>query len=157
MASTTISTIGYEGSEASDFIALLKHAGIDLLVDVRDFPSSRKKGFSKNALRRQLEASGIDYLNLKVLGDPKEGREAARSGKLEQFRQIFTDHIANDDAEKAMSDIIALMPKKHICLMCYERDHKFCHRSILIEKMMESCNLNVRNLGVPKGFFCRAA
>ena len=47
-------TIGYEGASLEDFLANLNIAGVDQLVDIRDFPGSRRKGFSKNALREAL-------------------------------------------------------------------------------------------------------
>ncbi len=46
----TIATIGYEGSTIEDFVAALRHASINVLIDVRELPLSRKKGFSKNQL-----------------------------------------------------------------------------------------------------------
>ncbi|WP_119940405.1 DUF488 domain-containing protein [Neorhizobium sp. NCHU2750] len=152
-----IKTIGYEGAEISDFIAVLEDQRVDLLIDVRDVPSSRKKGFSKNLLREALHNSGIDYLHLKVLGDPKEGRLAARSGEYDKFRNIFNNHIENEIAKQAISEVSELSKTKNVCLMCFERDHRLCHRSILIEKMKELCCLEVRHLGVPKGFSCKAA
>jgi len=152
-----MSTIGYEGSELEDFVAVLKSAEVDLLVDVRDLPLSRKRGFSKNSLRVALEGAGIEYRHMKVLGDPKPGREAARSGELLRFRQIFSDHIANDDARAAMLELVDKAKSKNVCLMCFERDHKYCHRNILIERMGKLCNLDVRHLGVPRGFRCEAA
>jgi uncharacterized protein (DUF488 family) len=49
-----------------------------LLADVRAVPLSRRPGFSKNILGNGLREAGIDYINLKALGAPPEGREAAR-------------------------------------------------------------------------------
>jgi hypothetical protein len=69
--------IGYEGSVLEDFVATLRSAGVETLIDVRDVPLSRKPGFSKSALQANLEAHGIAYVHLKGLGDPKPGREAA--------------------------------------------------------------------------------
>jgi uncharacterized protein (DUF488 family) len=152
-----VSTIGYEGSDVADFVGVLKFKKIDLLVDVRDVPSSRKRGFSKNILREQVEAAGIEYLHLKVLGDPKEGREAARSGNIGKFRKIFCNHIDNPIAQAALHELIKIGSHKNICLMCFERDHKCCHRTILVEYMLESCNFEVQHIGVPKGFVCQAA
>lgn len=152
-----ISTIGYEGAEIDDFVAVLEHSRVDILVDVRDVPSSRKKGFSKNLLRAAVEDVGIEYMHLKVLGDPKPGREAARNGEYEKFREIFSNHISNDVARAAIRDLALQSKSKRLCLMCFERDHKECHRSILIEEMRGICNLEVKHLGVPKGFHCKAA
>jgi uncharacterized protein (DUF488 family) len=152
-----VSTIGYEGSDLDDFIAVLRHAAIDILIDVRDIPLSRKKGFSKNSLKTALEQAGIAYQHLKVLGDPKPGRDAARAGNIARFRQIFSAHIANAEAQIAMENIIDQAQSKKVCLMCFERSHYCCHRNILVEYMKKMCNLEVRHLGVPKGFQCEAA
>lgn len=40
-------TIGYEGSRVEDFLRVLKQAGIETLIDVRDLPLSRKRGFKE--------------------------------------------------------------------------------------------------------------
>ena len=79
-------TIGYEGADLFDFLATLKHAEVSLLVDIRELPASRRKGFSKNALQENLESVGIQYIHLRDLGDPKEGRLAARTGNFKDFR-----------------------------------------------------------------------
>jgi hypothetical protein len=53
-------TIGYEGVELKDFITALKAAGATVLLDVRELPISRRRGFSKNALKAALAEAGID-------------------------------------------------------------------------------------------------
>lgn len=80
-----LATIGYEGSSLQDFIATLRAASIRTLIDVRALPISRRPGFAKNALSKALAEAGIDYVHLKGLGDPKEGRDAARANDLETF------------------------------------------------------------------------
>src|SRR5690606_12528122 len=71
-------TIGYEGMELHSFIGTLKAYEIDVLLDVRDFPSSRKRGFSKSPLREALEAEGIEYRHEKALGTPKPIRDKVK-------------------------------------------------------------------------------
>ena len=85
----TISTIGYEGATIGAFVTALRDASIDILIDVRDLPLSRKNGFSKKRLAQILAEADIDYIHLKGLGDPKDGRNAARAGDYGLFRQIF--------------------------------------------------------------------
>lgn len=150
-------TIGYEGSEIADFVSLLKYSEIDVLVDVRDLPSSRKPGFSKNSLRTHLAAAGIEYHHTKVLGDPREGRLAARSGDRRRFERIFRNHIANKPAEQAIHEIAIQSVSKNICLMCFEKDHKDCHRLIICEEILKVKTQPVKNLGVPRGFSLKAA
>src|SRR6266496_1992672 len=86
-----IYTIGYEALDVSRFLATLKAAGIEVLAYVRAAALSRKKGFSKTALRDQLEASGIGYEHFIQLGNPKQGRLAAREGN--SFVRIYRRHL----------------------------------------------------------------
>ena len=146
-----IATIGYEKADLSDFIATLQLAGVETLVDVRDRAQSRRRGFSKTALSNALETAGIDYLHLKELGDPKEGREAARRGDWIGFRNIFSEVMASDQANKALSQLEELASNNSICLMCYERDEKTCHRKIVTDYLEPLVNQKTKHLGVRQG------
>jgi uncharacterized protein (DUF488 family) len=75
----SLMTIGYEASQPDLFDATLLRRGVEVLVDVRAVALSRRRGFSKRALAERLEQQGISYLHLSNLGDPKPGRDAARS------------------------------------------------------------------------------
>lgn len=127
----TIFTIGYEGTDIDRFVATLVDVGIELLADVRAVTVSRKKGFSKNGLRARLEAEGIQYVHLRGLGDPKPGREAARAGRYDEFRSIYTRYLATAEAHNDLEALSALTREQTTCLMCFERDPKVCHRSIV--------------------------
>lgn len=131
----TIYTIGYEGTDISKFIETLQVVGIEVLADVRALPLSRKKGFSKNSLREHLEAAGIEYHSYQTLGDPKPGREAAKAGKYDVFRQIYTEHIETAAAEERVGELAQISSEKVTCMLCFERDPKTCHRSIIAEKL----------------------
>lgn len=144
-------TIGYEGASLEDFLATLKLAGIRRLVDIRDFPGSRRKGFSKNALREALEAEGISYEHLKGLGDPKAGRDAARAGRFEEFVAIFTAHMETETAYADLEKAVELVNRGSACLLCYERDNRKCHRNIVSERISAITGLTVCNLGVRHG------
>jgi uncharacterized protein (DUF488 family) len=144
----TISTIGYEGSTIDDFITALRHASIDVLVDVRDLPLSRKKGFSKNQLSEALAAAGIEYVHLRGLGDPKAGRKAARAGKYREFRRIFHRHMETDAALRDINVAAELVSARRACLMCFECNHAQCHRSIVAEQLATITQLTVTPLNV---------
>jgi hypothetical protein len=141
-------TIGYEGSTIENFVDRLVQAGVETLVDVRDLPLSRKKGFSKNQFRELIEARGIRYVHLKALGDPKEGRDAARSGNHSLFVKIFSSHMETDSAKAALMELADLVGAKTTCLMCFERCHTTCHRNIVVEKLSGISSINVRHIAV---------
>jgi uncharacterized protein (DUF488 family) len=99
---TTLYTIGYEGTDIDRFVATLKAVGVQLLADVRALPLSRKRGFSKNGLRVRIEEAGMEYVHLGALGDPKKGRDAARAGRFDQFREIYNKHLAQTEPQRTL-------------------------------------------------------
>lgn len=144
----SISTIGYEGATIGAFVTALRDASIDVLIDVRDLPLSRKNGFSKNRLAQILGEAGIDYIHLKGLGDPKDGRNAARAGDYRLFRQIFGRHMKTEFALRDIDTAAALVKARRACLMCFECHHEKCHRSIVAERLARMTRLKVTPLMV---------
>jgi hypothetical protein len=65
-------------------------------------------------------------LHLRGLGTPKEGREAARSGKFDVLHQDLCK--APEDAAgqgEELDELSALVKKSGpVCILCYERDHR---------------------------------
>ena len=50
----TLFTLGYEGMTIESFIVRLQAAQVKTVVDVRELPLSRKKGFSEISILRRL-------------------------------------------------------------------------------------------------------
>ena len=126
-------TIGYERSTQPDLIAALKSAGVERIIDVRAVPLSRKPGFSKNVLANGLREAGIDYVHLKALGTPPEGREAARKHQHEKLRRIYTVQMELPEAMVQAEQMKELAAEKPSALLCFERDPSGCHRTLLLE------------------------
>lgn len=148
----TVRTIGYEGSSLEDFIATLEAAKVAVVVDIRELPVSRRKGFSKTVLSEGLRTAGIEYVHLRSLGDPKEGRDAAREGRMEDFLRVFSEHLATEGAQEGLSDLADLASSTSVCLLCYEREPSRCHRSLVVEALSAILPLQVQHLGVREGF-----
>src|SRR6201997_4514832 len=121
-------TIGYEGCTISDVLAALKAAGVQLLIDVRAVPQSRKPGFSKRQLAAGLDEQGIAYVHLQALGTPKAGRVAVRAGHPERMEPIFREHMTSDRAQVELAQAKHLARERRACLLCFEQDPMHCHR-----------------------------
>ena len=132
MAVMRLFTIGYEGTTQPEFIAALQAAGVERVIDVRAVPLSRKPGFSKNILAASLREAGIDYVHLRALGTPPDGREAARKGRHELLKRIYADQLELPEAIAAAAQMRDLAQEKPSALLCFERDRAGCHRSLLI-------------------------
>lgn len=130
-----IFTIGYEGATMPDFLAALKRAGVERVIDVRALPLSRRPGFSKSPLRSSLAEVGIEYVHLRALGTPAPGREAARKGRTEDLRRIYASQLELPEAIAQGAQLLDLAAEKPSALLCYEREPAGCHRSLLLEAM----------------------
>jgi len=144
-------TIGYEQTPPKAVLDELEHAGVKLLVDVRAITSSRRPGFSKNQLAAGLDERGISYIHLKGLGTPKEGRQAARSGKYDLLHSIYAAHLKKPEARQGLDELSALVKQAGpVCLLCYERDHRHCHRRWIAEIVEQRDHVKVENLAAPQ-------
>ena len=141
-----LATIGYESAPQARVIEALKAAGVDVLIDVRAVAASRRAGFSKGLLSSSLQDAGIDYVHLRELGTPKEGRIAARRGRTAEMRAIFEAHMAEPAAQLQLAQAVEIARGRKAALLCYEADHRGCHRSIVVERMCEVADFRVENL-----------
>ena len=139
-------TIGYEGTNIEKFIEALKAAGILQLADVRAVALSRKEGFSKKSLSARLAEEGIKYLHFVSLGDPKPGRDAARSGNFDLFRSIYSIHIKTDDAQNSLRNLINAVKATPTCLLCFERNPNECHRMIVAREVANETGFDISHL-----------
>lgn len=144
----TLNTIGYERADLEKFVRALQTNRIEYLVDVRQVPISRKRGFSKTSLREALEKAGIKYIHLKALGDPKSGREAAKAGRFAEFNEIYRRHLATPAAQDALSLVGDIANSTNSCLMCYERTPEYCHRKVVAEAVSHAYNVAVHHMFV---------
>lgn len=127
-----IFTIGYEATTMAEFLAALKGAGVERVIDVRALPLSRRPGFSKSPLGAALNEAGIDYVHLKALGTPSDGRAAARAGRQEELERIYADQLELPEAIVQAEQMRELAAEKPSALLCYEREPESCHRSLLL-------------------------
>ena len=140
-------TIGYEQTPPKAVLDELEQASVKLLVDVRAVASSRRPGFSKNQLAAGLDERGISYQHLRGLGTPREGREAARSGKFDVLHEIYAKHLKSPQAREEVDELSALVKKSGpVCILCYERDHTHCHRRWIAEIIEERDGVRIENL-----------
>lgn len=127
-----IFTIGYEATTMDAFIATLRQAGVERVIDVRAVPLSRRPGFSKNILAASLKDAGIDYVLLKNLGTPKPGRDAAKKGDVATLKSVYAGQLELPEAQAEAAKMRALAEEKPSALLCFERNPEHCHRTLLL-------------------------
>ena len=121
-------SVGYEGRSLDDFLHTLAFNGVQILVDVRENAVSRKPGFGKRSLAEALEAAGIGYRHEPLLGNPRDNRDAFRSGKTGVAKRRYLRYL-NNGSRAAFDAVLELAMTKRIALLCFEHDEAQCHRS----------------------------
>ena len=136
-----IFTIGYEATTTADFIAALEKAGVKRVIDVRALPLSRRPGFSKTPLRGALGEAGIDYVHLKALGTPADGRAAARAGRHADLERIYASQLELPEAMAQGAQMLALAAEMPSALVCFEREPAHCHRTLLLDAVARGAEI----------------
>jgi len=127
-------TIGYESKSIDDLISQLKSHDISTLVDVREIPISRKKGFSKTVFSEYLNENGIEYIHLKKLGSPKNIRKELKQNK--DYFSFFGKYLEYIKLHKnIINDLYKIILEKNCCIMCYENLPSKCHRKIICDEI----------------------
>ena len=123
-------TSSYEGRSIPQFLQELGAAGVRQLVDVREAPISRKRGFSKYDLAEELQYAGIAYRHIRALGCPKSIRDRYKvDHDWSRYTQQFHEHLARQ--QPALEELRALVVSEPTAVMCYEADFNRCHRTFV--------------------------
>ena len=129
---THLYTSGYEGETIKQFIAKLNSQKIDIIVDIRDNPFSRKPGFSQKALSSYLKKEGIRYYHFGELGAPKPLRTyLADKQDYASFFKQYGSYLP--EYRDSIDDIIDMGSDRKICLLCFEKYPHYCHRKVVAE------------------------
>ncbi len=107
--------MGHGARSAVAFVVLLQQSRIQVLVDVRAYPGSRRHPhFSRDALSVSLAGAGIEYRwEGKALGGMRKGGYAAH----------METPLFLEGAERLVNRI------ETTCIMCAETNPADCHRS----------------------------
>lgn len=126
--------VGYEGQEISEFVEGLVRRGVKRLVDVRLTPISRKRGFSKTALRDALAKAGIEYDHRRELGNIKTNRAgfAGSETELKQAKDRYVELLASAEAQTSLDELARLAAVERLAVLCFEADQRRCHRDVVL-------------------------
>jgi uncharacterized protein (DUF488 family) len=128
-------TTGYEQHrDPAALVAVLEGAEVRRLVDVRELPLSRRRGFSKTSLGAALSDCGIAYEHERALGNPKQLRDLYKSGRQAEGEAGYRAHLRNGSAW-AVDWLAGTLRDAPTCLLCFEADHATCHRSVIVDEL----------------------
>ena len=128
-------TIGHSTHEPEAFGELLDRHGVELLVDVRRYPGSRRVPWTNpGQLERQL---AIPYLHLVGLGGRREPAPDSPNGYWndDAFRG-YADHMASEEFAAAFERLARLAGERRAAVMCAEGPWSRCHRRLLSDALV---------------------
>lgn len=131
-------TIGHSTREAIEFRELLAGFEIECLVDVRQFPGSRRyPQFSQAALTDSLAEVGIQYTHEVDLGGRRRPQPLSHNGYWHNasFR-AYADYMSQPPFRTAIDRVIAASKKHRLALMCAETVPWRCHRWLISDALV---------------------
>ena len=131
----TIWTVGHSTRSGEEFGQILSAHGIEVLVDVRSFPGSRRyPQFNRAALAESLASIGIRYRHEPRLGGRRTPRADSHNTawRNASFR-AYADHMETDDFRKGVEDLLELAASARVAVMCAEALWWRCHRRLIAD------------------------
>jgi uncharacterized protein (DUF488 family) len=134
----SVLTIGHSTRTIEDFMSMLQAHGVQLLVDVRSLPKSRRvPQFNSDALAASLREQGIEYLHLVSLGGRRHSRtDSINTGWRNASFRGYADYMATEEFRGGVERLLQVAKTKHTAIMCAEAVAWRCHRSLIGDALL---------------------
>ncbi|MHC1611511.1 MAG: DUF488 domain-containing protein [Candidatus Methanospirareceae archaeon] len=116
-------TVGTSNRSIEEFLRLLEIYQIEVIADVRRFPTSKHKHFKEENLRTSLEQCGIAYHHVAELGGYRRGG--------------YRDYMRTAEFEDGLRYIENLGASKRVAIMCAELLFFRCHRRFIADALTQ--------------------
>jgi len=143
-------TVGHSNRSLPEFTALLQEHRIELLVDVRSYPASRRHPqFNRPQLEKELPLIGVRYLWLgRELGGMRDDARAdSPHTALDEggFRN-YADHMGTALFAQGIERLLSESGNTRVACMCAEKDWHECHRRYLSDALVALHDTPVRHI-----------
>ena len=126
-------TIGHSTRTLEEFIEMLNSFKIEIVVDIRSFPGSRKfPQFNKESLQITLPENDIEYIHLKKLGGRRKVNPDSKNTSWRHLAfRAYADYMETDDFKEGIKELEPIILKERTAYMCSEAVWWRCHRSMV--------------------------
>jgi len=131
---STVYTIGHSTRTLEELVAALQAHGIDVLVDIRAFPMSRRlPHFNRESLERELPKQGIEYVWMKELGGRRRKirDDSPNTGLRNDSFRNYADYMLTPEFAQAIARLLEIAGRGKPAIMCAERLYFQCHRMLV--------------------------
>lgn len=131
--SKIIYSIGHSTHPIQEFLDMLNSFDIELLVDIRRLPGSRKfPQFNQDSLKESLENNGIKYLHLTSLAGRRPTHKDSHNNAWRNLSfRGYADYMETEDFKQGINELEALATEQKTVFMCSEAVWWRCHRSLV--------------------------
>lgn len=147
-------TIGHGSRSMEEFLELLSGSGVDMLLDVRRYPGSRRfPHFGRQALFGTLRTAGIEYQWWgETMGGRRKADEASAvrhpAWRVEAFA-AYASHMETPEFRRALGELQEMSDRRRAAVMCAEAPWWKCHRRLIADALVSS-GAEVVHLGLGK-------
>lgn len=134
---TAVYTIGHSNQPAALLLEALQEQSIDLLLDVRRYPRSRRNPqFNLESLSTALAGIGIEYRHVEALGGRRDTLPDSPNTAIREpgFRG-YADYMATDAFDGELDSLIETALSRRVAIMCAESNPAQCHRSMVADAL----------------------
>ncbi len=134
----TVYTIGHSTRSGAEFLAVLETYAIEVLVDVRRLPGSRRlPQFDSATLGRSLAERGIDYRWIAQLGGRRRSDARSRNtGWRHPAFRAYADHLVTEEFADGLFELLMLARGRRTAVMCAEVLWWRCHRRLISDVLV---------------------
>jgi len=117
-----IYSLGTSKRTLDEFLKILKFYRIQVVIDVRRWPTSKWfEHFKKENLEKILAENNIEYCHFEKLGGYREGG--------------YEKYTKTKEFKEALKELIKISKFQNIVLICAERLPWQCHRAIIAKEL----------------------
>ena len=158
MNNCVLFTIGHSNRSWDDFISLLLRSDINVVVDVRRFPSSRLwPQFNKQNMAKELIKHDIRYMHIEKLGGRRKEKEdyyrleqCNNNGWRNKSFRAYANYMSSTKFKEGIQELLSIKKVKDndesiIAILCAEALPWQCHRR-LISDYLTILNISVYNI-----------
>ena len=138
---TPIFTIGHSTRSLAEFVELLRVGSVELVVDVRTVPRSRRNPqYNEDVLASELAPYQIGYERIADLGGLRS-RSRNIPPEINAFWENqsfhnYADYALSDQFAVALRALMELSLERRCAIMCAEAVWWRCHRRIIADYLL---------------------
>jgi len=133
MKENVIWTIGHSTHTLEEFIIILKSFNIQLVVDIRSLPGSKRyPHFNREFLENSLPEKNIEYIHLGGLGGRRRAKkDSVNLGWRKESFRGYAVYMESEEFKESIHELELLSYQKRTVYMCAEVLWWRCHRSMV--------------------------